>query len=155
MPGDNAKVKRYYNRFRKASEALEGYLDDVGEALAEGNYISQASDFRDELESRTDTRESARLQLERVIREEEVSVGPVVVENRTTVSYDGEYLFNKFKDDPETRDSLVDVVYKVKTAAFNRMARDGQLTSKDVDKATLGRKRTVALKGMPQKIGLG
>ena len=155
MPGDNAKVKRYYRRFQKASEALTKYLNEVGDALEEGGYIPQSSDFLDDLERLTDTRESSRLQMERVIREEEVSVGPVVVEHRTTTTYDGAYLYKKFEDDPDTRDSLVEVVYKVKPAVFNRLVKEGQISSKAVDKATVARKRTTALKGMPSKIGLG
>lgn len=155
MPGDNAKVKRYYRRFQKASESLTGYLEEVGEALAEGGYISQASDFLEDLEGRTDARESARLQLERVIREEEVSVGPVVVEHRTSTTYDGEYLYKKFEKEPELRDDLIEVVYKVKPAVFNRLVKEGHVSPKVVDKATVARKRTTALKGMPSKIGLG
>ena len=155
MPGDSAKVKRYYRRFNKATEELNDYLEDVGESLADGGYVSQASDFLEQLESKTDAREAARIQLERVIREERVGIGPITVENRTTVSYAGKYLWDVFKDDPETRDELIEVVYKVKTPKFNQLVKEGRLKPKDVDKAIEARKQTVALKGLPGKIGLG
>lgn len=155
MPGDSAKVKRYYRRFNKASEELNDYLEDVGESLADGGYISQASDFLEQLESKTDAREAARLQLERVIREERVSIGPITVENRTTVSYAGEYLYKVLEDDPEARDELIEVIYKVRTPKFEQMVKEGRIKPRDVDKAIVARKQTVALKGMPTKIGLG
>ena len=155
MSGDQAKVKRYYKKFRNACESLDRYIAEVGEILFENNYTKSSTAFSEELEDRTDTREAARLQLERVVREEKVSVGPIVVENRTTVSYDGEYLFNLFADDEETRDQLVEVVYKVKPATFNRLATEGRIAPKDINKAVVARKQTVALKGLPQKVGLG
>ena len=155
MAGDSTKVKRYYKRFQKASEELQGYLTEVGDALEDGGYVSDSAEFMNELESRTDARESARLQLERVIREEAVSIGPITVENRTTVSYDGAFLYKKLEDDPELRDEMIEVVYKVKAPVLNRLVKEGHLSAKDIDKATLARKSTIALKGMPSKIGLG
>lgn len=155
MSGDQTKVKRYYKKFRNACEAVDHYIQEVGEILHENNYTKSPTEFAEELENRTDARESARLQLERVVREEKVSIGPIVVENRTTVNYDGEYLYNLFADDEETRDQLVEVVYKVKSAAFNRLATEGRIAPKNVEKAVVSRKHTVALKGMPQKVGLG
>lgn len=147
------KVDRYYRKFQETSKAVEDYIDEVGQCLEEGEYIQDASEFRETLESRTDAREAARIQLERVVREEQVGVGPITVSNRVTVSYDGEYLYNNL--DPSIRDQVVEVVYKVKGTEFKRLSANGEIDASKVEGAILSRKETVALKGVPTKIGLG
>lgn len=150
----NKKVSRYYKKFRDAEEAVDSYLNEVGGALAESQYISEPSDFLEALEKRIDDREVARVQLERVVREEQTGIGPITVQNRTVVSYDGAYLYDLFKDNPEVRDQLVEVQYKVKSSAFTKLAHEGTINAKQAGKAVTGRKNTVALRGVPTKIGL-
>lgn len=146
------KVGRYYNKFQEAAQAVEDYIDEVGGCLADEGYIAEASEFRETLEQKTDAREAARLQLERVVREEQLGIGPITVSNRVTVTYDGKYLYDNLPED--VRDQCVEVVYKVKTAEFKKLTADGTITSDQVNEAILNRKESVALKGVPAKIGL-
>lgn len=146
------KVKRYYKQFQKAAQGVEDYIDEVGECLEEAGYIADASEFRESLEQRTDAREAARIQLERVVREEQLGIGPITVTNRVTVNYDGEYLYKNLPED--LRDKVVEVVYKVKSAEFKKLATNGEISTEELSEAIIGRKESVALKGVPQKIGL-
>lgn len=145
------KVKRYYEDFQKASQAVEDYIDEVGGCLEECEFISDASEFRETLEERIDKREAHRIQLERVVREEQLGIGPITVQNRTTVTYDGEYLYNNLPE--ELRDQVVEVAYKVKSPEFKKLATNGSISAEQAAEAILTRKESVALKGVPTKIG--
>jgi len=147
------KVERYYKKFQEASQAVEDYIDEVGNCLEESDYIANASEFRETLEQKTDAREAARIQLERVVREERIGVGPITVSNRVTVVYDGKYLFDNL--DPSIRDKVVTIEYKVNSTEFKRLSSSGEIDQDKVQGAILDRKESVALKGVPTKIGLG
>lgn len=147
------KVERYYRKFQEASQAVEDYIDEVGECLEEGQFIAAASEFRETMEEKTDAREAARIQLERVVREEQLGIGPITVTNRTSVTYDGKYLYENL--DPELRDQVVVVEYKVKGPEFKKLAANGKLSPEQVSEAVLQRVNSVAVKGVPTKIGLG
>lgn len=146
------KVERYYTQFQSAAQAVEDYIDEVGECLAEAEFIAAPEEFRETLEQKTDAREAARIQLERVVREEQLGVGPITVSNRVTVVYDGEYLYNNLPEN--LRDQVIDVVYKVNNAKFKDLTASGDITQDQVASAIVSRKESVALKGVPQKIGL-
>lgn len=146
------KVKRYYKQFQEAAQGVEDYMDEVGDCLAEANYIADSSEFRETLEQKTDAREAARIQLERVVREEQLGIGPITVSNRVTVNYDGKYLYDNLPEN--LRDKVVEVVYKVKSAEFKKLATNGEISAEEVSDAIVGRKESVALKGVPQRIGL-
>jgi len=88
------KVDRYFGKFQEAAQAVDDYIDEIGSCLEEAEFIADASEFRETLEQRTDAREASRIQLERVVREEQLGVGPITVSNRVTTTYDGAYLYN-------------------------------------------------------------
>lgn len=146
------KVARYYQQFQEAAQAVDDYIDEVGHCLAEADYIADAAEFRESMEAKTDAREAARLQLERVVREEQVGIGPITVSNRVTVTYDGKYLYDNLSE--ELREQCVEIVYKVKGEEFKKLVASGDIKADHVDSAILSRKESVALKGIPPKIGL-
>lgn len=154
MANNKKKVDRYHSKYQEADQNLEKYLDEVGAALFEGGFTRSADDFRDRLEAVTDARENARLQLERVVREEEIGVGSITVSERTTVTYNGAFLYDLFESNPKVRDRLIEVVYKVKGPEFNKLSKAGHITPEQATQAVVARKRSIALKGVPKRVGL-
>ena len=144
------KVNRYYRNFLEASEALYDYIEEVGSCLEECEYISDSREFRDRLDKLIEDRNSATVQLERVVREEKIGVGPITVTERTVIHYDGKTLYRQLSDKPEIRDKIIEIEYKVKTPEFRKAVSDGTLTSEQKDSAILDIKKSTTLKGVPK-----
>lgn len=147
------KVDSYYKKFLKADQKIDEYIDEVGSELMDCGFCLSPEEFRETLQGMMDERENARIQFERVVREERVSIGPIVVTKRSNTAYDGKYLFDNL--DPSIRDEVVEVKYSVKAANIKKLSASGSIPIQILADSIIDTRETVALKGVPSKIGLG
>lgn len=132
------KVKRAYSEWQGAISARDKFMEQH-QALFE------------EFENILDDQNRKRDRLERVCREEGIGIGPITVNHRNQVKFDGEYLWGLFEDDPDIRDELVEIDYKIKRPVFDRLVTDGRIKRAQAARAILEEKQVVALSGVPTK----
>ena len=135
------RVNRYYRKFKEAQEKLNKFMMDNEEVIEQFDALS------DEYNACLD-------KLQRACREEEFGIGPISVSHRESPVFNGEYLYKILENQPEIRDELITVQYKVKKPVFERLAKSGVLSSAQSKKAVADVKHSVALSGVPESVTL-
>lgn len=135
------RVNRYYRKFKEAQERLNKFMMDNEEVM------EQLDGLSDEYNACLD-------KLQRACREEEFGIGPISVAHRQSPVFNGEYLYKLFENQPEIRDEMITIQYKVKKPVFERLAQSGMITNAQAKKAVTEVKHSVALSGVPESVTL-
>lgn len=136
------RVKRLEKKYQKANEELRKFEEDH-------------ADIFDELRKLATLREAVLQELVTAVRETRINAAGMQVTIVPKREFDGEYLWNAFKNDPATRDRLVRLEYKVVTKEFDSLQRQGLIRGSIADRAVTDVKDEVRINHQPKSFQLG
>lgn len=122
MSKERKRVERLAREYKRSQEKIDAFVEWHEEIFDE--YRALAIDRNIKLDK-----------YKRALRETGVSAGPLEVSKSRKRIFDGEYLFNRFSDDKEIQQALIEVEYKVNKANFDAFVQSGRIEVKDAQKA--------------------
>jgi len=152
------RVKRLEKKFTQANDDLRDF--EEGETTFKCPHCGEDMDvdnsiILNDLRKLALLREAALQELETAVRETRIGAAGMQVTVVPRREFDGEGLYNHFASDPDIRDRLVKVQYKVVSQEFDSMLRQGMISGKVADKLTLDIKETVRVNHKPKNFQLG
>lgn len=142
MSDAEKRVKRLERKFQKANEELRQFEEDH-------------ADIFDEMRKLATLREAVLQELETAVRETRIGAAGMQITVVPMREFDGEYLWDAFKHDPQTREKLIRVSYKVNTKEFDSLQRLGLINGRVADRAVVDVKEQVRIDHRPKSFVLG
>lgn len=152
------RVKRLEKKYIQANEDLRDF--EEGETTVACPHCGEDLDIDNamvlnDLRKLALLREAALQELEVAVRETRINAAGMQVSVVPRRDYDGEALFRHFESDPDIRDRLVKVQYKVVSQEFDSLLKQGMISGKLADRMTLDIKETVRINHRPKSFQLG
>lgn len=136
------RVRRLEKRYLEANENIRNFEEENAEMM-------------DRLRELATLRETALQDLENAVRETRIDAGGMEVRVTPRRSFDGAYLWARLEGQPDVRDRLLKMDYKVDANLFDMLVRSGNLDGEDVDKAVKNIKEIISVYKRPPSFQLG
>lgn len=136
------RVRRLEKKYEKANDELREFEE-------------QHADIMDELRKLATLREAVLQELEIAVRETGIGAAGMQITLIPKREFDGAYLYDTFKDDPDIRDRLVKVEYKVVPKEFDSLQKMGLISGRIADRAITDVKETTRVDHRPKPFQLG
>lgn len=142
MTDGEKRVRRLEKKYLKANDELRKFEEDN-------------ADIFDELRRLATLREAVLQELEIAVRETRIGAAGMTTTIVPKRDFDGEFLYKAFASDPDTRDRLVRVEYKVVAKEFDSLQRLGFIKPSIADRAIVDVKEQVRVDHRPKSFQLG
>jgi hypothetical protein len=136
------RVRRLEERYLEANNRIREFEEENAEVM-------------DRLRELATLRETALQDLETAVRETRINAGGMEVRVSPRRTFDGAYLWTRLEAQPDVRDRLLKVDYKVDANLFDMLVRSGNLDGEDVDKSVKDIKEIVSVYKRPPSFQLG
>ena len=141
MTPQEKRVRRLERKFDKMNDQLREFEEDNCDVL-------------DEFRSLVSQRETALKELEIAVRETRIAAAGMTTSIVPKRVFDGRLLYEYFEDDPDVRDNLIKVEYRVDTKVFDQLQRMGHISPNLADSAVSDVKETVRVNSRPKSFQL-
>lgn len=131
------RVRRLEQKFEKINDQLVEFEEDNSEIV-------------DEYKALIVQRESALKELEIAVRETRIGAAGMTTSLVPKRIFDGRALYEYFEDDPDVRDSLVKLEFKVDTKVFDQLTRLGHINAHLADAAITDVREIVRVNSKPK-----
>lgn len=135
-PKEN-RVRRLEQQFEKMNDQLVEFAEDNSEII-------------DEYKALVVQRESALKELEIAVRETRIGAAGMTTSIVPKRVFDGRALYEYFEDDPDIRDNLIKLEFKVDTKVFDQLTRLGHINAHLADAAVTDVKEIIRVNSKPK-----
>lgn len=137
MTPKEKRVRRLERKFEKLNDQLVEFEEDNAEII-------------DAFKALIAQRESALKELEIAVRETRIAAAGMTTSLVPKRIFDGRVLYEYFEDDPEVRDNLIKLEFRVDTKVFDQLTRLGHINAHLAEAAISDVKETVRVNSKPK-----